>query len=163
MDKWDRWDRGYSVWQKNRCGLQRAIEKSASLTRIFHPRRFNKGFLCQSKAGHLQIIVVSAGNIHSHWWSVSIFIILTPCLTSSSHYTQTNTHLHDWAWLQQLRVNCVGKKHLVGAARDGKTCFTNKYKKKKSMKGKSSNSKNLCAKILKILFLKCVCQWDVIF
>lgn len=44
-------EREDTVWLKNRCGLQRAIEESASLTRIFHLRSFNKGFLFQSTTG----------------------------------------------------------------------------------------------------------------
>lgn len=91
--EWEWRKRETTPWVKNRCGLQRAVE-SASLTRIFHPRSFNKSFLFQSKTGRFTSRLLSSPLetfIRREDLCLGL-LYLTPCLTASTYYAQTKTH-----------------------------------------------------------------------
>lgn len=92
--EWEWRKRKRTPWVKNRCGLQRVVEESASLTRIFHPRSFNKGFLFQSKTGRFTSRLLSSPlETFIRRGDLCLGLLyLTPCLTASTYYAQTKTH-----------------------------------------------------------------------
>lgn len=120
MDRWEK-ERGHSVWLKNRCGLQRAIEESASLPRIFHPRSFNKGFLFRSRTRQFTSRLLSSPlETFIHTGDLCLVLLFW---------------LHVW---HRAAITC----RQTHTCRDGKTCLTNKRIRRNSMKVKSCDSNN---------------------